>query len=71
MPEPTANPLAFQTDWTYAPAPESADHFKLRAHAVPLRMPQFPVYLIWHQRLDADAGHQWFRTHLTEFCQRL
>jgi aldehyde dehydrogenase (NAD+) len=30
MPEPTANPLAFQTDWTYAPAPESADHFKLR-----------------------------------------
>ena len=48
-----------------------ADHFKLRAHAVPLRMPQFPVYLIWHQRLDADAGHQWFRTHLTEFCQRL
>ena len=48
-----------------------ADHFMLRAHAVPLRMPQFPVYLIWHQRLDADAGHQWFRTHLTEFCQRL
>lgn len=48
-----------------------ADHFKLRAHAVPLRMPQFPVYLIWHQRLDADAGHQWFRSHLTEFCQRL
>lgn len=48
-----------------------ADHFKLRAHAVPLRMPQFPVYLIWHQRLEADAGHQWFRTHLTEFCQRL
>jgi aldehyde dehydrogenase (NAD+) len=32
MPEPTANPLAFQTDWTYAPAPESADHFKLRAN---------------------------------------
>ena len=30
MPDPTANPLAFQTDWTYAPAPESADHFKLR-----------------------------------------
>ena len=30
MTEPAANPLAFQTGWTYAPAPESADHFKLR-----------------------------------------
>ena len=48
-----------------------ADHFRLKSHSVPLRMPKFPVYLIWHESLDADAGHQWFRTHLIEFCQRL
>jgi DNA-binding transcriptional LysR family regulator len=48
-----------------------ADNFRLRAHAVPLRTPQFPVYLIWHASLEADAGHQWFRTQLSAFCQRL
>lgn len=48
-----------------------ADNFRLRLHAVPLRIPQFPVYLMWHESLDADAGHQWFRNHLMAFCQRL
>jgi len=48
-----------------------ADHFRLKSHSVPLRIPKFPVYLIWHDSLDADAGHQWFRNHLIEFCQRL
>lgn len=48
-----------------------ADNFRLRLHAVPLRIPQFPVYLMWHKSIEADAGHQWFRSHLMEFCQRL
>lgn len=48
-----------------------ADNFRLRSHAVPLRIPQFPVYLIWHEAVEADAGHQWFRQHLMAFCQRL
>ena len=48
-----------------------ADHFRLRAQAVPLRLPQFPVYLLWHESLHQDPGHHWFRTHLTDFCQRL
>jgi len=48
-----------------------ADHFRLKSHAVPLRIPQFPIYLIWHQSAEGDAGHQWFRNHLLEFCQRL
>ena len=48
-----------------------ADHYRLRAHAVPLRTPQFPVYLLWHESLESDAGHQWFRQHLIEFCQGL
>lgn len=48
-----------------------ADHFRLRAHAVPIRIPQFPLYLIWHESADMDPSHQWFRNHLMEFCQRL
>lgn len=48
-----------------------ADNFRLRLHTVPLRIPQFPVYLVWHKAVEADAGHQWFRKHLMEFCERL
>lgn len=48
-----------------------ADHFRLKVHTVPLRIPEFPVYLIWHGSLDADPGHRWLRSHLIEFAQRL
>jgi DNA-binding transcriptional LysR family regulator len=48
-----------------------ADHFHLKSHAVPLRIPRFPVYLIWHESADADAGHRWFRGCLVDFCARL
>jgi DNA-binding transcriptional LysR family regulator len=48
-----------------------ADNFRLESHVLPLRLPQFPVYLIWHEAQAADAGHHWLRSHLTEFCQRL
>jgi len=48
-----------------------ADHFRLKAHAVPLRLPQFPVYLIWHASADDDASHQWLREQLIAFCQQL
>jgi DNA-binding transcriptional LysR family regulator len=48
-----------------------ADHFRLKSHVVPLRIPQFPVYLLWHAHVDADPGHRWLREHLVEFCQRL
>lgn len=48
-----------------------ADNFRLRSHAVPLRIPEFPVYLLWHESAEADAGHTWFRNQLVDFCQRL
>ncbi len=47
------------------------DHFRLKSFAVPLRVPQFPVYLIWSDSVGHDLGHQWFRSHLQEFCDRL
>ncbi len=48
-----------------------AQRFGLRAHAVPLRMPKFPVYLIWHESVEGDAGHRWFRDQLVAFCAKL
>lgn len=48
-----------------------ADHFNLKSYAVPLRIPRFPVYLIWHESAETDAGHLWFRNCLIDFCQRL
>lgn len=48
-----------------------ADNFHLEARPVPIRTPVFPVYLIWHDSLDSDAGHRWFRNHLIDFCRRL
>lgn len=48
-----------------------ADHFRLRAHALPLKVPAFPVYLTWHSALDDDPAHRWLRSHLMERCQEL
>lgn len=48
-----------------------ADHFDLKSHAVPLRIPQFPVFLIWHESAEHDAGHAWFRNCLVDVCERL
>ena len=48
-----------------------AEHFRLRMHEVPLRMPTFPVYLTWHQRADEDPAHRWLREQLIDFCRRL
>lgn len=48
-----------------------ADNFRVKSHQLPVRVPHFPVYLICHELQTADAGHQWLRTHLMEFCRRL
>lgn len=46
-----------------------ANHFNLRAHRVPLRMPNFPIYLTWHVAADDDPAHRWLRDTLIEFCR--
>ena len=48
-----------------------ADHFRLKTYSVPLRMPEFPVYLIWHDSFDNDPGHLWLRNHIIGMCQSL
>jgi DNA-binding transcriptional LysR family regulator len=69
-------PLIVQSSTMIATLPRRmallyAEHFRLRAHAMPLRTPQLPVYLIWHTSTDSDPGHQWFRNQLIDLCQRL
>ncbi len=46
-------------------------HFRLQAFPVPMRTPNFPVYLIWHGSLDADPGHHWLRDHFIALCREL
>ena len=48
-----------------------ADHFRLRTYKVPIRTPDFPIYLIWHESLDTDSGHAWLRNHMMALCANL
>lgn len=36
--------------------------------ALPVVMPEFTVSLLWHPRLDADAGHRWLRGCIRDVC---
>jgi DNA-binding transcriptional LysR family regulator len=48
-----------------------ADNFHLKVYNVPLRIPKFPVYMIWHKSVDEDMGHRWLRNHLIDFSRHL
>ena len=48
-----------------------ADYFQLRLYTPPLRIPKFPVYLLWHESVHEDVGHKWLRNSLIEMCQRI
>jgi DNA-binding transcriptional LysR family regulator len=36
---------------------------------LPFPSPEFTVALIWHPRMEADAGHRWLRECLLEVCR--
>lgn len=48
-----------------------SDHFRLRSYELPLKTPNFPAYLIWHESVASDPGHIWLRNHLIALCQSL
>lgn len=35
---------------------------------LPVALPEFTVSLLWHPRLDGDAGHRWLRSCIREVC---
>jgi DNA-binding transcriptional LysR family regulator len=38
-----------------------ADHWPLALRQLPLEVPSFAYWLVWHERHHADAGHRWLR----------
>lgn len=40
------------------------EHLPIDLHPCPLELPTIPVYLYWHARAHADAGHRWMRETL-------
>ena len=40
----------------------------LHSFPLPVSLAEFTVSLLWHPRLDADAGHQWLRQHVRAVC---
>lgn len=41
----------------------------LHSFPLPVRTPPFTVSLLWHPRLDADAGHRWLRGVVLAACK--
>ncbi len=40
----------------------------MHTFALPFATPEFTVSLLWHPRMDADAGHRWLREGVREVC---
>ncbi len=40
----------------------------LRTFPLPVAVPEFTISLLWHPRLDADAGHRWLRGIVLDTC---
>ncbi|MEM9256990.1 MAG: LysR substrate-binding domain-containing protein, partial [Pseudomonadota bacterium] len=41
---------------------------KIQIFDLPLEVPSLPIYLIWHQAMERDAGHEWMKG-LIQGCQ--
>ncbi|MFN3868047.1 MAG: LysR substrate-binding domain-containing protein [Hyphomicrobiaceae bacterium] len=52
-------------------AREFARRHAIDFHALPDTIPTMTVYMVWHERFDADDGHMWLRRMLREICENL
>jgi len=43
----------------------------IRVFPPPLKLPDFPISMVWHPRSDKDAAHEWLRARLAEVCRGL
>jgi DNA-binding transcriptional LysR family regulator len=41
----------------------------LHSFALPVKLPEITVSLLWHPRLDADPAHRWLRDCVREVCK--
>lgn len=42
----------------------------MHSFALPVPTPEITVSMLWHPRLDADAGHRWLRGHVRDVCAK-
>ena len=43
----------------------------IRVLPPPLKLPDFPISMVWHPRSDKDDAHAWLRARLSEICRDL
>jgi DNA-binding transcriptional LysR family regulator len=43
----------------------------LKILPLPIKLPLFPAYLVWHRSRDADPGHRWLRQGIKEIFGKL
>ena len=43
----------------------------LKVLPMPIKLPLFPAYLVWHRSRDADPGHQWLRRGIRDVFAKL
>jgi DNA-binding transcriptional LysR family regulator len=43
----------------------------LRIYPIPFEIPPVPVYMVWHESFDQDAGHSWLRDALRDIYRAL
>lgn len=48
-----------------------APQLGLKILPMPITLPLFPAYLVWHRSRDADPGHQWLRRGIKDVFARL
>jgi DNA-binding transcriptional LysR family regulator len=62
------------TDWFFAAPRELvgglAAELSLLMIEPPAAVPKLRIAVVWHERMHADAGHQWLRELVTEVVQR-
>ena len=47
------------------------DRLPLSVWAPPVPLEDYPIWLVWHPRVDSDAEHAWFRSVITGAAERL
>ncbi len=48
-----------------------APQLGLKILPLPVKLPLFPAYLVWHRSRDADPGHRWLRQGIKEIFAKL
>jgi DNA-binding transcriptional LysR family regulator len=66
--------VASRTDTVGSLPARLADHLardlKLEVFRTPLPLPRIEIAQFWHERVDRDAGHRWFRSRIAALYRR-